>query len=262
MMLLHQGDRKRLEEFFRHRLVNPVRIVLFTREPSPVWKPWDQSCQFCKETKEIVGMLGNLSPLIQVESYDLGRDMALAQQYQVDKVPALLLMPEGKDLMGIRYYGIPAGFEFMALIEDITDISRGTTDLDASVRERIKAITSPVHIQVFVTPTCPYCPRAVRTAHKFALENPLIRADMVEATEFPGMAERYRVFAVPKVVINETVQFEGALSDDLFALHVLEAAGQLRDDEAQELMDFKGMFHHHHEQDEFEHEHHSRRHEH
>ena len=58
-------------------------------------------------------------------------------------------------------------------------------------------------LQVFVTPTCPYCPRAVLLAHQMAMENPqMIRAEGVEATEFPELANRFNVRGVPQTVIN------------------------------------------------------------
>ena len=93
---------------------------------------------------------------------------------------------------------------------------------------------------------------------------------MVEATEFPELAERYSVYAVPKVVINDAVSFEGALPEHLFALYVLRAVDQLSGEERREFEEidrqFRGMAddweHDHHDHDEFEHEHHFHRYEH
>ncbi len=56
-----------------------------------------------------------------------------------------------------------------------------------------------------------------------ALANPHIRADVVEISEFPQLAQRYQVRAVPKVVINERIQFEGALPERAFVEQVLRA---------------------------------------
>lgn len=65
----------------------------------------------------------------------------------------------------------------------------------------------------------------MRLAQHFALENSLIEADCVEATEFPDLAGRHRVFAVPKIVINDKTSFEGALPEQLFLDEVLKAVG-------------------------------------
>lgn len=87
----------------------------------------------------------------------------------------------------------------------------------------MKSVTKPLHIQVFVTPTCPYCSIAVRTAHQLAIENLNITADMVESIEFPHLANRYSVMAVPKTVINDKIEFVGAPSEEEFVDYVLRA---------------------------------------
>jgi glutaredoxin-like protein len=93
------------------------------------------------------------------------------------------------------------------------------------VKDKIRKISSTVEILVFVTPTCPYCPKAVRTAHQFALENKNIKGVMIEANEYPEWSEKYSVYAVPKIVINEKIQFEGALPEEEFLNSVYEAIG-------------------------------------
>jgi hypothetical protein len=65
----------------------------------------------------------------------------------------------------------------------------------------------------------------VRLAHHLAVASELIRGDCVEATEFPDLAQRYSVMAVPKTVVNERVSFEGALPEAQFVEQVLRAAG-------------------------------------
>jgi len=68
----------------------------------------------------------------------------------------------------------------------------------------------------------------VRLAHQLAMENPLVQADMIEATEFPEESRKYGVYGVPKVVINETVQFEGALPEPQYMKKVEEALFEAR----------------------------------
>jgi glutaredoxin-like protein len=113
----------------------------------------------------------------------------------------------------VRFVGRPGGYEFSTLVADIVDISRGRTDLSPATRAAVQAIDAPVHIQVFVTPACPYCPPVARMAHQMAMENPLIVADVIEANEFQGLSERYRVRSVPKTVINNRIEFVGSLPE-------------------------------------------------
>jgi glutaredoxin len=78
-----------------------------------------------------------------------------------------------------------------------------------------------VHIQVFVTLTCPHCAAAAAIAHKLAVECNMISADVIDSNEFPTLAQKYAVIGVPKIIINEKVEFMGAFSEDLFAEHVV-----------------------------------------
>jgi hypothetical protein len=64
---------------------------------------------------------------------------------------------------------------------------------------------------------------AVRLAHKMAIENDLVRADMVEAIEFPHLAVKYHVHGVPKTVVNETFFIEGAMPEVPFVQQIIKA---------------------------------------
>jgi len=145
-----------------------------------------------------------------------------AERFGIDKTPAIVLQGNDDDY-GIRFFGIPSGYEFASFLEAIKDVAAGEMELEEEISGKIAGVQAPVHIQVFVTPTCPYCPYAVRTAHRFAMASPYIRADMVMAPDFPELAERYEVMAVPTVVINDSVRFEGAIPEEEFADKVLEA---------------------------------------
>jgi glutaredoxin-like protein len=129
----------------------------------------------------------------------------------------------GEDDYGIRFYGIPSGYEFTSLLESIRIAAAGQPDLGEETVEFLSSLSAPVHMQVFVTPTCPYCPQAVVLAHKMAAASPLVRADMVEAQEFPHLATKYQVMGVPRTVINETTHVEGAAPESMVLGNLREA---------------------------------------
>lgn len=213
MGLISKEDKEYIREVFSSKLVNPVTIMVFISEKSP--------CEYCKDTIELVNEVSSLSDKLSVEVYMLEDDDKIARTYRIDKVPAIIF--KGEKVYNMRFFGIPSGYEFGTFIDDIIDISKGSSRLSPPTKSKLKEINEKVHIQVFVTPTCPYCPRAVRLAHQFAMENDNIIGDMIEAMEFPELANKYGVMSVPHIVINEKFEFIGAYPEPQFLQQVLRA---------------------------------------
>ncbi|MDW8040774.1 MAG: thioredoxin family protein [Nitrososphaerota archaeon] len=207
------SHRKHLMDELGQKLLNPVRLVVFTQE---------FECPFCAQTRSLVEELASLSDKISVEVYDFVADADKAKAYGVDKVPAVAIV--GVKDYGLRFYGLPYGYEFATLLEAIINVSRGMADVSEETREKLKGVKTPIHIQVFVTLTCPYCPSVASLAFKFAVESDMVRADVVDVGEFPHVGHKYGVMGVPKTVINEKVEFLGAVPEDVFLEHVLLAA--------------------------------------
>jgi glutaredoxin-like protein len=216
MSLLPDDKKELLKNDFKEKLVDPVKIVMFTQEIE---------CRYCSDTRKLAQELATLSDKITTDVYDFMADGAKAKEYGIDKIPALAII--GKKDYGVRIYGIPYGYELQTLIEAVINVSRGKTDLSDKTKQILTDVKSPVHIQVFVTLTCPHCPTAAAVAHELAIESNLIKADVIETSEFPDLAMKYNVIGVPKIIINETVEFVGAFNEDLFAEHVLLGAFQL-----------------------------------
>jgi glutaredoxin-like protein len=208
--LLPEDKKELLKKDFFEKLVDPVRIVIFTQE---------FECRYCSDTRKLAQELAALDSKITTEVYDFVSDAAKAKEYGIDKIPALAII--GKKDYGVRIYGIPYGYELQTLIEAIINVSKGRTDLSDKTKKILTEVKVPVRIQVFVTLTCPHCPAAAAVAHKLAIESDMVKADVIESSEFPDLAMKYNVIGVPKIMINETVEFVGAFNEDLFAEHVL-----------------------------------------
>jgi glutaredoxin-like protein len=227
MDMLNKDVREATKNKFDTELTSPVNLIFFTQESSRLIVPdhlKGQECLFCKETKQLLEEVGRLSEKITLTVYDFTADEDKVKEYGIDKIPALVIRNASDH--GIRFFGIPSGYEYMSLIEAISDVSKGRTGLSPKTREALQALQKDVRIQVFVTPTCPYCTMAVRLAHQCAMESPRVRGEMVESTEFPHLAQKYQVFGVPKTVINETVFIEGAVPESAFLDHILKAIAQ------------------------------------
>ena len=211
MGLLQESDLADVRERFAE-LANPVKLVHFTQE---------LNLQLGRETRQLLEELTQISAKLSLETYDFVTDKEKVGEYAIDKVPATVIRND-KDY-GIRFYGMPAGYEFSTLLDAILLVSKGDSGLQPESRQKLAALTQPLHLQVFTTPTCPYCPPAVHMAYKFAMESDLVRADGIEATEFPDLATRHHVMAVPRTVVNGQGHVEGSLREDFFLDAVLKS---------------------------------------
>jgi len=210
LSLIPDDKKEVLRNRFTENLVDPVRIVMFTQE---------FECRFCSDTRHLAQELVALGDKISLQVYDFVSDSEKAKEYGIEKIPALAIV--GKKDYGVRIFGIPYGYELQTLVEAVINVSRGTTNLSEKTKAILADVKAPVHIQVFVTLTCPHCPVAAATAHKLAVESDMIRADVIDSSEFPALTQKYGVIGVPKIIINEKIDFVGAFSEDLFAEHVV-----------------------------------------
>ena len=123
-------------------LPHPVRLLMFTQE---------FECQFCRETRQLVEEVAGVHDQISAEIYNFVVDQDRAEEYGIDKIPAIAVVGE-KDY-GIRFYGIPSGYEFSSLVESIRLVSSGEPQLTPAGLELVQGLKDPIHIQVYVTPT-------------------------------------------------------------------------------------------------------------
>lgn len=175
----------------------PVQVLYFGSK---------DNCDYCSETQQLLEEVTATNDKLELSVYDIQENEDMARQFNVTHTPGIVIAAkDGAQVtdLGVQYSGIPSGHEFSTLINDIVMVSKRDSGLSEKTREYLKNLSEPLHLQVFVTPTCPYCPRAVLLAHQMAMENPqMIRAEGVEATEFPELANRFNVRGVPQTVIN------------------------------------------------------------
>jgi glutaredoxin-like protein len=141
MGLIREEDALEIRERLKE-MVDPVKLVHFTQE---------LNLEYGLEAKQLVEELAGLSDKISAEVYNFLLDKEKVAEYRIDKVPATVVR-NGKD-HGIRFYGVPAGYEFSALLDAILSVSQGDSGLGAESKEKLSKLTAPVHLEVFVTPT-------------------------------------------------------------------------------------------------------------
>jgi glutaredoxin-like protein len=224
MRFIPEKEAGELKAHLESHLTAPVTMDLFIRPVTSLWVPGRRECETCEDTRKLLEEVAALSDRITLRVHDVAAEpeAATAAGLEPDQVPALVLT--GAASGRVRFLGIPAGLEFVTLLRGMIDVGRGGTDLSQETKQALRGLENDVHIRVFVTPECPFCPPAALIAHQMAVESGRVTADVVEAQEFPELAARYNVRGVPKVVVNETVEFVGAQPEARFLDHVLRAA--------------------------------------
>ncbi|MDG6932471.1 MAG: thioredoxin family protein [Nitrososphaerota archaeon] len=212
MSLISDEDKNTLRDVFSKKLGGSVKLVAFTKK---------DNCEYCNEIVELMKEVSSLDQRISYEVYDFDEAAEKRGEYSVEMAPALVI--SGAKSSKVHFYGLPAGYEFSAFVDDMIDISKDSTRLAPSTVSKLGTVDKDVKIQVFVTPSCPYCPRAVRMAHQFAMANGHIDGSMVEALEFEDLANEYGVMSVPHIVINGSYTFIGAVPETQFLNYLFDA---------------------------------------
>ena len=259
MTVIADKDRPTVRDVLDRELVSDVDLVLFVRGRSQSFEDGQMDGLSSRETRELLNELVKLSERLHLTVHDVNIDPATATRYNVNAVPTVIIRkhassaqqhPDSDDSQSddgevvaetpsvlavgagvpsperdanVRFVGLPGGYEFSTLLADIVDVSRGRTGLSADTVAAVRAIETPVHLQVFVTPNCPYCPPVARIAHQLAMVNPLVLAEVIEANEFEALSARYRVQTVPKTIINDQIEFVGPRSEARMLAAILEA---------------------------------------
>ncbi|MEM0455824.1 MAG: thioredoxin family protein [Candidatus Anstonellales archaeon] len=216
--LLDAETRKILTDYLS-KMESEVELVVILDHNSP-------NCVYCKDIQQLFTELAELDiPKLKITIFDKYHP-EFEKRYGIREsdVPAIVFV--NNNIKGqIVYRGVPSEQEFSVFIETILEVSLGHIHIPQEQIEKLNRIDKKIKINVYVTPTCPYCPTAVAMAFATAMVNPNLSAHAVEVTEFQEEGAKYNIRAVPTIVINDgAVKFEGALPLDRFIAKIEEAA--------------------------------------
>ena len=215
-------DQEAIKAKFAAEMAAPVKIDYFTKRESKLEAPGVKPCAFCKPTQNMLQELSALSDLVSLRVHQFEDDPEEKATFGVERVPGIVLRGPGPGFF--KYYGMPGGTEFPAFVESLVDLSRWETLLLPDSVKALSELKSDVSVRVFVTPTCPYCPQMARAAFLMGIVSEHVKAEVIEVNEFPDLAERYKVEAVPLTVINDQISIPGALPEPALVEQVVKAA--------------------------------------
>jgi thioredoxin reductase (NADPH) len=188
--LIPKDSREQLKEQFK-LLKEKVILEIFSKKGEN--EPYNElAIRFATD-------LSRLADKIELRQNKIGD--ARAKKYDVTRSPTVLINPEQYH---IRYSGAPAGEEGVSFLQAIMLVSLRESGLSKTSKEMLSRLKDKRHVQVYITPDCPYCPGQVINAFKAAIERPhLISSECVDSTQNLDLAKKYNVGSVPQTVINE-----------------------------------------------------------
>ena len=196
-------------------LQHDVQMIVY--KGGQVFVPGQDAAGEQDATLELLREVAELNDHVEVVERTIAGDDE-AQALGITRAPTTLFRRKGTERSNMRFAGIPSGYEFTTLLETL--LMLGTDELELTpTLESVKEIEDAINLQTFVTPTCPYCPRAVITAFRFALVNDRIVAEGVEANEFPELSQRNRISGVPDTIVTgaNATRVLGAQPEHAFA---------------------------------------------
>jgi glutaredoxin-like protein len=223
MALIDEVTKGQIRERLAKTLTGPVELRLYRRpDTGRLILPGGVGCSTCNEAEELARTLTEAAPdKLQLTVIDTRLETG-----EVEAVPSLTVSAPGEEGR-ISFQGLPAGYEFATLLDAIERTSGRGDGLSPEVAERFGELDTEVEVMVFVTPSCPYCPGAAAVANRMALASPRVHAIVVEANEYPELAQRHQVQGVPRTMVNRSGAFVGALPEPKFVESVLRlAAGE------------------------------------
>jgi len=151
MPIISPEDQEYVRSLFDEKLTGDVTLRLYTQSASKLMVPGRPECPMCEVTQQLLEELVELSDKLTLDVHDFYAEREGARTAGIEQIPALVL--EGENKGAVRFIGAPSGYEFATLLDDLIDLSNRTTGLEPASLEALAALTEPVHIQVFVTPT-------------------------------------------------------------------------------------------------------------
>jgi len=196
-MLFDDKTRQQIREKFDAELKDNVSIKLFSSNLITE----NNNNEFINFTKEFLKELSEINSKIHVDFNGMYEEEAKERNVTVSPT---VIIGNDNGWYPVQYFGAPAGYEGSSFIESISMISRGDSALDASSRKKLKNIDRDMLIETYVTPSCPYCPKAVILSNQIAIESGgKIVSRCIEAQEMMDRARMFNVSSVPQQVINE-----------------------------------------------------------
>lgn len=199
-----------MESLFNDEVRNQLKEILGGMDHAVTIEFFtDQTTPGSEEVGRFLTEVSELSGKITLNVNELPQAADKAKELGVVRVPGFAFLDEEGKNPGVYFYGLPAGHEINSFIYALMGVSGQKEELPEGLAEEVRSFSGDINIKVFVTLSCPHCPGAVSKAHRLAMENDRIKAEMIDANLFPELSDQFNVSSVPQIVFNDGASLIG-----------------------------------------------------
>lgn len=189
MAFLNEDIIKQLEQVFG-KIEDEIKIVNFVSD----------SNKKSLELKDFLNEFSAVSSKITIENVD--ENDFRYNEYEIDKLPAMAFVNKKGEFSGAKFHGIPGGHEINSFVITLLNLAGAGREFDSDVCKKIDSINKDTDLKVFVTLACHHCPDVVAATQHMAIKNPNIKAQMIDISVFPKLAEENGIKSVPSIIYN------------------------------------------------------------
>ncbi|MFX0047103.1 MAG: thioredoxin family protein [Candidatus Hermodarchaeota archaeon] len=185
------------------KLSKPVTLKVFT------------SSEKLRESVKMVEILDIYQKasngLLKIEEYRVEDNAILAEKYEIQQVPAILMIND-KDKVIIRYLAVPMATKIQPFIQALMLLTGDPNYYETIIRENLNKI-NPTVIKVLITDYCVYCSTIISICSQFALASKgKLQTSIIDIMTFPEISEKYNIATVPTLIINEDKKIIGDIT--------------------------------------------------
>ncbi len=210
-MPIPEPELDRVQQSLREALQGRLKIDYFHRRKSALLVPGQEPCESCEEVRAVLEQLAAASNQITLQVYEYDDEPALAKRWQVDRVPGVVV--RGEVNRPLRFFGLPGGPFFPVFLQAMVDASARALTPAPEVARALKKLRRTMPLRVFGSLRDPHSGEAAALALRLAAVSPRVDAYVYVIEEFPALAERYTVQAIPATVIDERLGLAGVVED-------------------------------------------------
>lgn len=161
----------------------------------------DMESEKGKELAGFLAAIASMSEKLHLEAYSVAETDA-ALELNRDYLPVVGLYKNGK-YSGAAFHGVPGGQEINSFVLAIYNLGGPGQEISRWTVKKIEKLSGKTNIKICVSLACHYCPKVVAACQRLAILNDDIEAEMIDATLYQELVEKYKIERIPLIIIND-----------------------------------------------------------